>query len=51
MNFEYLPLQAAEVLKTSPGQSYDAVLMRLFKECLLHYEKITKYVKNKLPYY
>ncbi|CAH1640018.1 unnamed protein product [Spodoptera littoralis] len=45
MNFECLPLQAVEVLKTSPGQSYDAVLMKLFKECLLHYEKITKTAK------
>ncbi|KAJ8735945.1 hypothetical protein PYW07_007565 [Mythimna separata] len=42
MNFECLPQRAAEITKTSPEQSYDATLKQLFKECLVHYEKITE---------
>nr|QNS36255.1 olfactory receptor 94b [Mythimna separata] len=42
MNFECLPQRAAEITKMSSEQSYDATLKQLFKECLVHYEKITE---------
>lgn len=41
MNFECLPQRAAEASRR--GQDYDAVLKQLFRECLVHYEKITEY--------
>ena len=44
MNFEHLPQRAAELASAS-SEHYDAVLARLFRECLLHYDKITGYVE------
>ncbi|CAD0195029.1 unnamed protein product [Chrysodeixis includens] len=45
MNFESLPERAADVVKSESSLSYDAVLMKLFRECLAHYEKITETCK------
>nr|AIG51873.1 odorant receptor [Helicoverpa armigera]QPX50343.1 odorant receptor [Helicoverpa armigera] len=44
MNFECLPERAA-VLSRQLGGSYDAALFALFRECLVHYEKITETAK------
>ncbi|XP_052750221.1 odorant receptor Or1 isoform X2 [Galleria mellonella] len=41
MNIEILPDRARAIVKKEPNQKYEAVLWKLFIECLTHYKKIT----------